>query len=149
MLSGCRGVMILTCLYSNCVANWSESIFCCSWKGCFSWPKKSFFLKSLWRAHARKEEGKLCGEVVNTWCEMIRHNGPVYIWCRKSIYNVETMNLQLFEHYMSKKCNFEREWWGNGAGWRKHVILRGKYDIDSAKCSSVCGLSYAMSITSF
>jgi hypothetical protein len=50
--------------------------------------------------------------VVNTWCKSIRYNGPVYIWCRKSIYNVKTMNLQLFEHYMSKKCNFVREWCG-------------------------------------
>ena len=58
---------------------------------------KKFFFKSLWRAHARKEEGKLCGEVVKTRCETIRHNGPVFIWCIKSIYNVETMNLQLFE----------------------------------------------------
>ena len=108
--------MILTCLYSSCVANWSESIFCCSSKGHFSWPK-NFFLKSLWRAHARKEEGKLCGEVVKTRCETIRHNGPVFIWCIKSIYHVETMNLQLFEHYMSKKCNFVREWCGMVQTW--------------------------------
>ena len=40
--------------------------------------KKTFFFRSL-RPHARKKEGKLCGEVVNTWCEMIRYNGPVYI----------------------------------------------------------------------
>jgi hypothetical protein len=66
----------------------------------------------LWRAHARKEEGKLCGEVVKTWSKMIRHNGPVYIWCRKTIYNVETMNLQLFELYMSKNATL----WGNGVG---------------------------------
>ena len=86
--------------------------FCCSSKGLFSWPKKLFFFKSLWRAHARKEEGKLCGEVVKTRCETIKYNGPVFIWCIKSIYHVETMNLQLFEHYMSKKCNFVREWCG-------------------------------------
>ena len=78
--------------------------------------KKTFFFKSLRRAHARKEEGKLCGEVVKTRCETIRHNGPVFILCIKSIYNVETMNLQLFERYMSKKCNFVREWCRNGAG---------------------------------
>ena len=146
LLCGC--VVSTVYIYSSCVANWSESIFCCSSKGLFSWPK-IFFFKSLWRAHARKEEGKLCGEVVKTRCETIRHNGPVFIWCIKSIYNEETMNLQLFERYMSKKCNFVWEWCGNGAGWRKHVILRGKYDLDSAKCSSVCGLSYAMSRISF
>jgi hypothetical protein len=28
--------------------------------------KQTFFFISLWRAHARKEEGKLCGEVVKT-----------------------------------------------------------------------------------
>ena len=134
-------------LYIGAVVNAREILL--QLKRPFFVTKKTFFFKSLWRAHARKEEGKLCGEVVKTRCETIKYNGPVFIWCIKSIYNVETMNLQLFEHYMSKKCNFEREWCGNGAGWRKHVILRGKYDIDSAKCSSVCGLSYAMSITSF
>jgi hypothetical protein len=60
--------LLSCCIYSNCVASWCETS---------GW----FF----------------CGEVVKTLCKMIRHNGPVFIWCRKSIYNVETMNLQLFE----------------------------------------------------
>ena len=51
------------------VAVWligARAFFVAAEKAVFRDQKKSFFFKSLWRAHARKEEGKLCGEVVKT-----------------------------------------------------------------------------------
>ena len=50
------------------VAVWligARAFFVAAEKAVFRDQKKVFF-KSLWRAHARMEEGKLCGEVVNT-----------------------------------------------------------------------------------
>ena len=63
------------------VADWliGARAFSVAAEKAFFRDQKNFFFKSLWRAHARKEEGKLCGEVVKTRCEMIRHNGPVFI----------------------------------------------------------------------
>ena len=62
------------------VADWligARAFFVAAQKAFFR--DQFFFFESLWRAHARKEEGKLCGEVVKTRCETIRHNGPVFI----------------------------------------------------------------------
>ncbi len=81
-----------------------------------------FFWKSLFHQRTQHfgkvcfislfhQEGKICGELIKTWCKMIKYTGPVHIWCRKSIYNVETMNLQLYDATV-QKCNFVREWCG-------------------------------------
>ena len=110
---------------------WHHALHLISTHELFWWNAIPVFhpFQHFQRAHARKEEGKLCGEVVKTWCKMIRHNGTVFIWCRKSIYHVETMNLQLYERYMCENATLP----GNGVGWCKHGILRGKLWLGGCK----------------